>query len=63
MRIFFRVNFLALLLVFITLACNPAELISPSTTTPVPQVASETPVLIAIPKQNDLIFIEFFAGT
>jgi hypothetical protein len=59
---FFRVNFLALVFIFVTFACSPAESIS-SSITPVPQVASENPVLTAIPKQQDLIFIEFFAGT
>jgi hypothetical protein len=63
MSIFFRVNFLSLVLAFVTFSCSPAKPITPSTMTPVPQVASETPALIVIPKQNDLIFIEFFAGT
>jgi len=60
---FFRVNFLALVLTFLAFACSSAEPTTPSTIVPVPQIASETPVFTAIPKQNDLIFIEFFAGT
>jgi hypothetical protein len=61
MRILFRVKFLSLVLAFVAFSCSPAEPIS--TITPAAAVASETPVFTAIPKQNDLVFIEFFAGT
>jgi hypothetical protein len=61
MSVFFRVIFLALVLAFAAFSCSPAG--PTSTHTPVPPAASETPVFTAIPKQNDLIFIEFFAGT
>jgi hypothetical protein len=57
----FRVNFLALVLAFVVFSCSPAE--PTSNIAPVPLAASETPVFTAIPEQNELIFIEFFAGT
>jgi hypothetical protein len=60
---FFKVNFLALIFIFITISCIPAKPTILSSITPVPQAASETPVFTAFPKQNNLIFIEFFAGT
>jgi len=63
MRVFFRVNFLSLVLALAASSCNPAATITPSAVTPVPQVVNEAPVFTAIPKQNDLVFIEFFAGT
>jgi hypothetical protein len=67
MGAFFRVCFLPLIFAFLISSCNPAGTSTPSANplavTPVPKVASETPSVTAIPKQNDLIFIEFFAGT
>lgn len=56
-----KVIFLALGLMSITSACSPVE--ATSTVTTMPAVGGETPVLTAIPKQNDLIFVEFFSGT
>jgi hypothetical protein len=61
MSVSIRVNFLAWVLAFVILSCGPAE--TTSTSPAVPVMGSETPIPTAIPKQNDLIFIEFFAGT
>ena len=36
---------------------------STSTLTPIPLAASNTPTPKSVPKQNDLIFVEFFAVT
>lgn len=67
MSISFRVKFLSLAVAFVTFSCSTAETIAPPTNpytiAPAPQAASETPVLATTPRQNDLTFIEFFAGT
>jgi len=67
MRVLPKICLLSLVTALTLFSCSPAETTVPSTVlsavTPVSPVASETPALTAIPKQNDLIFIEFFAGT
>jgi hypothetical protein len=67
MSMFFRVCFLSLVLAFAIVSCVRAETtapsVNPSPMTQVPQVASEIPVLAVTTTQNDLIFIDFFAGT
>jgi hypothetical protein len=67
MSIFFRVYFLSLVLAFVIVSCVRAETTTPSANpspiTQVPQVASEIPALAMTTTQNDLIFIDFFAGT
>ena len=63
MGIFFRVNFLLLAFAFAIFSCSPAEPTAFPVTTPASESPSEIPAKTDIPKQSDLIFIEFFAGT
>jgi hypothetical protein len=67
MGVLFRLSFFSLVTAFVAVSCNAAEATLPladlSTATPVSFVADGTPTLAGVPKQNDLIFIEFFAGT
>ena len=69
----FRVCFVLLTLAFAAVSCapiatpvplaTPAPLASPSPVASVATAARETPTARAVPKQNDLLFIEFFAIT
>lgn len=45
------------------IAMTPIPSASTSTLTPIPFAANKTPIPKLVPKQNDLIFVEFFAGT
>ena len=45
------------------MAVTPIPSTSISTLTPIALAANNTPIPKLVPKQNDLIFIEFFAGT
>ena len=45
------------------MAVTPIPSASISTLTPIPLAANNTPIPKLVPKQNDLIFVEFFAGT
>ena len=56
------------LLVVSTAACAPRLDVSDETVTvssataPIPAASNQTPVSNSVAKQNDLIFVEFFAG-
>ena len=67
MRAFSKACLLFLVTAFVTFSCNVAETTAPSTdlstVTLVSAFVSETPAPTLVPEQNNLIFIEFFAGT
>jgi hypothetical protein len=67
MRILYRAGFLTAVLAWLTFACGPLPISTPSANPPTsgsaPQAPGETPALTAMPAQKDLLFIEFFAGT
>jgi len=63
MSAYFRVYLLSGVLALTILSCSPANPTVRATNIPTPQIVSENPIATAIPKQKDLIFIEFFAGT
>ena len=56
------------LLVVSTTACTPRPGVSgetvtvPSATAPIPAASNQTPISDSAARQNDLIFVEFFAG-
>ena len=67
MSVRFRVYCILLVIAFLSVSCVPAKtavpLASPSPVSSAAPVASETPIARVVPKQNDLLFIEFFAIT